>query len=182
MDPLQTPRLVLLPLDADRARLLVAGTPGPQDRWAEGYPDAGDRAGAERYLRVLADTGDPAPYGAFEIQRRDDGLLIGGAGFHGPADEEGRVVAGYGLVPAVRGRGYAAEALRALLEHARAHGAASVSGDTDRENTASQHVMTAAGMLPVGEDTRLLYYAVSWTRTGDPARKSGQNPSVGFRP
>ncbi|WP_323182301.1 MULTISPECIES: GNAT family N-acetyltransferase [unclassified Streptomyces] len=178
MDPLQTRRLILVPLDADRARRLVAGTPGPEDRWAEGYPDAGDRVGAERYLRVLADTGDPAPYGAFEIQRRSDGLLIGGAGFHGPADEEGGVIAGYGLVPAVRGRGYAAEALRALLEHARAHGAASVSGDTDRENTASQHVMTAAGMLPAGEDARRLSYSVSWKRAVDSARESGQSQEL----
>ncbi|MCX4778879.1 GNAT family N-acetyltransferase [Streptomyces sp. NBC_01264] len=167
MEPLRTRRLVLLPLDADRARRLAAGPsgpPGPSDRWAEGYPEAGDRAGAERYLRVLADTGDPAPYGAFEIQRRSDGLMIGGAGFHGPADGAGRVTVGYGLVPAVRGQGYAAEALRALLEHARAQGAVTVSGDTDRANTASQHVMAAAGMHPVGEDARLLYYAVSWTR------------------
>ncbi|MFI6148663.1 GNAT family N-acetyltransferase [Streptomyces sp. NPDC051109] len=162
MEPLLTQRLVLLPLDADRARLLATGTPAPGDRCAEGYPEVGDRAGAERYLRVLADTGDPAPYGAFEIQRRSDGLLIGGAGFHGPADGQGRVTVGYGLVPAARGLGYAAEALRALLEHARAHGAVSVSGDTGRENTASQHVMAAAGMIPVGEDERLLYYAVSW--------------------
>ncbi|MFJ3205104.1 GNAT family N-acetyltransferase [Streptomyces sp. NPDC086989] len=167
MESLPTRRLVLLPLDADRARRLALGQPGRGDRWAEGYPEAGDRAGAERYLRVLAETGDPAPYGAFEIQRRSDGLLIGGAGFHGPADGQGRVTVGYGLVPAVRGHGYAAEALRALLEHARAHGAASVLGDTDRGNTASQHVMTSAGMLPVGEDERLLYYAVSWARAAD---------------
>ncbi|MFF1410655.1 hypothetical protein ACFVX6_12840 [Streptomyces sp. NPDC058289] len=38
-------------------------------------PVDGDGAGAERYLRVLADTGDPAPYGAFEIQQRSDGLV-----------------------------------------------------------------------------------------------------------
>ncbi|MFD7836162.1 GNAT family N-acetyltransferase [Streptomyces sp. NPDC059761] len=167
MEPLPTRRLVLLPLDADRARRLAAGQPGPGDRRAEGYPEAGDRAGAERYLRVLAGTGNPAPYGAFEIQRRCDGLLIGGAGFHGPADGEGRVTVGYGLVPAARGLGYAAEALRALLAHARAHGAVCVLGDTDRENTASQHVMTSAGMLPVGEDERLMYYAVSWARGAD---------------
>ncbi|MFE5536294.1 GNAT family N-acetyltransferase [Streptomyces sp. NPDC056519] len=167
MEPLPTRRLVLLPLDADRARRLAVGQPGPGDRWAEGYPEAGDRAGAERYLRVLADTGDPAPYGAFEIQRRSDGLLIGGAGFHGPADGEGRVTVGYGLVSAARGQGYAAEALRALLEHARAHGAVCVLGDTGRDNSASQHVMASAGMLPVGEDGRLLYYAVSWARAAD---------------
>ncbi|MFD5142776.1 hypothetical protein [Streptomyces sp. NPDC058401] len=40
-------------------------------------------------------------------------------------------------------------------------------GDTGRENTASHHVMTAAGMLPVGEDERLLHHSVSWTQAAD---------------
>ncbi|WP_406386701.1 GNAT family N-acetyltransferase [Streptomyces sp. NBC_00211] len=63
---------------------------------------------------MLAGSGDPAPFGAYEIRRRADGLTIGGAGFHGPADAAGVVTVGYGLVPAARGRGHPAEALRAL--------------------------------------------------------------------
>ncbi|MET9958698.1 GNAT family N-acetyltransferase [Streptomyces sp. NPDC006326] len=162
MDQLATERLVLVPLDAERARALAAGAPGAADRWAPGYPDEGDRAGALRYLRVLADGGDPRPFGAYEIRRRDDGVAIGGAGFHGPADAHGVVTIGYGLVPAARGRGYATEALRALLDHAREHGARGVAGDADRENTASQRVMAAAGMRLVHEDELLRHYAVSW--------------------
>ncbi|MFF3862502.1 GNAT family N-acetyltransferase [Streptomyces sp. NPDC002209] len=162
MDQLPTERLVLVPLDPARARGLLSGVPGAGCRWGPGYPDDGDRAGARRYLRVLAETGDPAPFGAYEIRRRGDGLTIGGAGFHGPADAAGVVTVGYGLIPAARGRGYAAEALRALLGHARAHGASGAAGDADRENAASHRVMAAAGMRLVGEDERLRYYAVSW--------------------
>ncbi|MFF4319887.1 GNAT family N-acetyltransferase [Streptomyces sp. NPDC001568] len=165
MDTLTTPRLDLLPLDPDGARRLLAGAGGAAGRLrAPGYPDAGDRAGAERYLRVWAESGDPAPFGAYEILRREDGTLIGGAGFHGPADGAGRVTVGYGLVPAARGRGWASEALRALVEHARRHGAAGVLGDTDPGNTASRRVMVAAGLLPVGEDDRLARYALTWAR------------------
>ncbi|MGW0392204.1 GNAT family N-acetyltransferase [Streptomyces sp. NPDC003042] len=162
MEQLTTERLVLVPLDPQRARLLAAGVPGPQAGCAPGYPDPGDRAAAERYLRVLAETGDPLPFGAYEIRRRADALTIGGAGFHGPADARGRVTVGYGLVPAARGRGYATEALRALLEHARRHGASGVEGDTDRENTASRRVLVAVGMRLLREDDRLRYYAVGW--------------------
>ncbi|MFD9452603.1 GNAT family N-acetyltransferase [Streptomyces sp. NPDC059985] len=168
MDTLTTPRLDLLPLDADGARrLLAGGGPAAGLLRAPGYPDAGDRAGAERYLRVLAASGDPAPFGAYEILRRADATVIGGAGFHGPADGAGRVTVGYGLVPTARGRGYAGEALRALVEHARRNGAAAVLGDTDRGNTASRRVMAAAGMRPVGEDARLAFYAVTWARAAD---------------
>ncbi|MFJ3175606.1 GNAT family N-acetyltransferase [Streptomyces roseus] len=117
----------------------------------------------------MAESGDPAPFGAYEIRRRRDGLTIGGAGFHGPADAAGVVTVGYGLVPAARGHGYAAEALRALLGHARAHGASGVAGDADRENTASHRVMAAAGMRLVGEDERLRYYAVTWAGAAEAA-------------
>ncbi|MGW0752975.1 GNAT family N-acetyltransferase [Streptomyces sp. NPDC002587] len=108
---------------------------------------------------MLAAQGDPLPFGAYEIRRRDDGSTIGGAGFHGPADARGRVTVGYGLVPSDRGRGYATEALRALLDHARKHGATAVQGDTGLGNTASQRVMEAVGMRLLREDDRLRYYA-----------------------
>ncbi|MEV6570730.1 GNAT family N-acetyltransferase [Streptomyces sp. NPDC051577] len=75
----------------------------------------------------------------------------------------GGVTVGFGLIPAARGRGYAAEALRALLDHARAHGARGVDGDADRENVASQRVMAAAGMRFLREDDRLRHHAVTWT-------------------
>ncbi|MEU4587296.1 GNAT family protein [Kitasatospora aureofaciens] len=58
--------------------------------------------------------------------------------------------------------GYAAEALRALLELARAHEAARVVGDTDLDNTASQRVMAAAGMRPAGRAAHLAYYESAW--------------------
>ncbi|MFF1558289.1 GNAT family N-acetyltransferase [Streptomyces sp. NPDC058279] len=161
-DPIPTPRLLLRPLDPARARRILTGRPGPAARWAPGYPDAGDRAGAERFLRVLAEHGDPGPFGAYEIELRADGRTIGGAGFHGPLDALGRVTVGYGLVPAARGLGYATEALRGLLEHARRHGARGVDGDTDLANTASQRVMAAAGMRCVRRDARLSYYEVTW--------------------
>nr|BAD05866.1 hypothetical protein [Streptomyces garyphalus] len=81
----------------------MAGVPGAADRWASGYPTDGDVLAARRYLDVCADTGDPHPFGDFEIRLREDGRAIGGAGFHGAADENGCVTIGYGLVPSARG-------------------------------------------------------------------------------
>ncbi|MER5777979.1 GNAT family N-acetyltransferase [Streptomyces sp. NPDC002039] len=164
MTTLRTARLLLAPLDRASAEHLAAGTPRPpDDRWGPGYPDAADRAGAERFLRLLAEGGDPGPFGAYEIRGREDGVAIGGAGFHGPPDAAGRVTVGFGLIPAARGRGLAVEALRALLDHARSHGARGVDGDTDRGNTASGRVMAAAGMRFLRDDGRLRHYAVTWT-------------------
>ncbi|MGI5446277.1 GNAT family N-acetyltransferase [Streptomyces sp. CA-243310] len=100
MTTLLTERLLLAPLDRASAEHLVSGAPRTDDRWGPGYPDAADRAGAERFLRLLAERGGPGAFGAYEIRRREDGVAIGGAGFHGPVNATGRVTVGFGLIPA----------------------------------------------------------------------------------
>ncbi|WP_392674542.1 GNAT family N-acetyltransferase [Streptomyces sp. LN785] len=162
MADLSTPRLVLHPLSPAEAEDVAARSPGPGARWAPEYPTVGDTVGARNFLRHCAGTGDPRPFGAYEIRLRANGHAIGGAGFHGPPDAQGEVTIGYGLVPAVRGNGYASEALRALLNLARGEGVTVVRGDADLGNTASQHVMEAAGMRFSGEDERVKYFRIEW--------------------
>lgn len=164
MDDLVTARLVLHPMDLVEAERVVAGRPDVTTRWAPGYPAKGTVAGAGGFLTRSATHGDPQPFGAYEIRRREDGYAIGGLGFHGAPNEHGSVTIGYDLIPSAQGRGYASEALRALLAFARAHGVSCVEGDTDHDNTASQRVMIAVGMRLVAEDGRLKHYKITWPR------------------
>lgn len=165
MTDLVTARLVLHPMSISEAEQLVANEPGGSSRRAPGYPTEGDVSAAGRFLSTCVRTGDPRPFGPYEISLRADRRTIGGVDFHGPPDEHGSVTIGYGLVPWARGKGYASEALRALLSFARSQGVASVKGDADHDNTASQHVMTAVGMRPSGEDERVRYFVISWPAT-----------------
>jgi RimJ/RimL family protein N-acetyltransferase len=158
MGDLVTERLVLHRLSVDEAEELVAGRAADGVRWAAGYPMDGDLSAARRLLRCVAEGNGGRHPGAYEIRRRADGCAIGGADFHGPADDSGAVTIGYGLVPSARGAGYASETLRALLAYARESGIARVKGDADHDNVASQHVMAAAGMRMVGTDDRVRYY------------------------
>ena len=155
-------------MSVDEAEQVVAGDPDDATRWAPGYLDV---SGAKGFLHRAAKSGDPQPFGNYQIRRREDGYPIGGIGFFGPADEHGSVTIGYGLAPSARGKGYASEALRELLGFARAHGVASVEADTSRDNIASQRVMTAVGMQLIAEDEQLKYYRITWvdaTTTANP--------------
>ncbi|WP_030566669.1 GNAT family N-acetyltransferase [Streptomyces aureocirculatus] len=162
MENLVTARLLLRPMTQETATRVVGRAPAADDRWAPGYPTDGDVESATDYLGHCARTGDPQPFGDYEVVRRADGLVIGSLGFNRPPDEDGTVTVGYGLVEAARGHGYAAEALRALLDLARQRGVTCVRGDADHGNVASQHVMTAAGMRFTGEDARVKYYETTW--------------------
>ncbi|MEU1469964.1 GNAT family N-acetyltransferase [Streptomyces sp. NPDC005761] len=162
MTDLVTPRLILSPMTVADAEQVAAGEPADGARWAPGYPSPGESRAARRFLETCAGTGDPTPYGSYAIRRREDGLVIGGTGFHGAPDEKGHVTIGYGLVESMRGRGYASEALRALLRFTRDRGVACVHGDTDLDNVASQYVMAAAGMRLVKQDAQLKHYRIDW--------------------
>jgi RimJ/RimL family protein N-acetyltransferase len=165
MDDLVTARLLLHPMTVSEAERVATGESDGGAHWAPEYPTDGDVAAARRFLSTCANTGDPRPFGNFEIRRREDGQAIGGIGFHGSADENGAVTIGYGLIPSTRGKGYASEALRELLVFARAHGVPCVRGDADHDNIASQRVMMAAGMRPAGEDARVKYFEIAWPDT-----------------
>ncbi|MFE0775812.1 GNAT family N-acetyltransferase [Streptomyces sp. NPDC058861] len=157
-----TARLLLHPLSVAEAERIVARAPLAGDPWAEEYPQDGDVRGCGGFLRGVFERGDPGVFRAYEVRLIESGLAVGGIGFHGPPDEVGVVTVGYGLVPGVRGRGYASEALRALLEIARVAGVAGVKGDADLDNPASHRVMEAAGMRCVAENDGLRHFYVGF--------------------
>ncbi|MFI6643726.1 GNAT family N-acetyltransferase [Streptomyces sp. NPDC050504] len=171
---LATERLVLHPMGIALAERVVAGEPGANDLWAPGYPTDGDMESAADFLNRCASTGDPRPFGDYEIRRRDDGLTIGSLGFNRPPDADLTVTVGYGLVPSARGRGYATEALRELLRFARERGITAVKGDTDDDNIASQRVMLSVGMRLVARDGGMRFYAIDW----DAAERDAQGRSA----
>ncbi|MFD5109231.1 GNAT family N-acetyltransferase [Streptomyces cinereoruber] len=156
--PVATARLLLHPLTVREAERIVARAPRDGDLWGEGYPQDGDVRGCGGFLRGVAERGDPGVFRAYEIRLLNSRAAVGGIGFHGPPDDIGVVTVGYGLVPGVRGKGYASEALRALLETARTAGVAGVKGDADLDNLASHRVMEAAGMRCVAEDGVLRHF------------------------
>jgi RimJ/RimL family protein N-acetyltransferase len=154
-----TPRLRMVQLDVHEAVALVDGRGGSGRVWAPGYPDDGALVAAGFVMTAAKHGRDHGAFGTYELIRREDGAIIGAAGFVGPPDETGAVRVGYGIAESARAQGYATEALIALLEWAsRQDGLTCVLADTTRTNVPSQKVMERAGMQRIGEDGELLYY------------------------
>jgi RimJ/RimL family protein N-acetyltransferase len=71
------------------------------------------------------------------------------------------VTVGYGLAPGARGRGYATEALRAVVAWALARPeVVAVEADTTHANLPSQRVMERAGMRLYDKSDQLRFYRV----------------------
>jgi RimJ/RimL family protein N-acetyltransferase len=77
----------------------------------------------------------------------------------GPPGPDRSVEIGFSLVPDRRGRGYAGEAVRALVPWAlRQPGVGAVDAHCDRQNAASVRVLERAGFSLIGEDAGLLHW------------------------
>jgi RimJ/RimL family protein N-acetyltransferase len=164
---LQTSRLVLHAIESAEGERIVAQCAGPDDRWADDFPFAGDVGAVGAFLRATAEHGEQRPFGYYRITRLADERAIGGIGFKGKP-EDGCVEIGYGLAPSARGDGYAAEAVVALLAMARDRGVSRVIADTTLDNVASQRTLIRAGFRLMGADAELHHYEVLLTHGARP--------------
>lgn len=105
-----------------------------------------------RYRRdqIAADPRN-ARWMARQVLVRDDGAVVGHAGFHGPPDKSGMVEIGYTVDPAFRRRGYARAALVELLRRAAAEpGVRVVRAAISPDNAASLATIAGFGFVEVG--------------------------------
>lgn len=142
---------------ATAADLSLAGDGGYE--WVGGSPADGSRVGAEHRVKQYEEGVFHPEWGMYVLVRREDDLAVGGMGFHGVPDGDGRVEIGYDLVAGARGHGYATEALRTLSRWAlEQDGVQAVTAVVDRENTPSQNVVARAGFTRVSEDVGQITY------------------------
>jgi RimJ/RimL family protein N-acetyltransferase len=156
---LTTARLRLRPLAPAEMQALLAGVPVPGLRWAEGYPLDGTLVAVAMQEDLVKRGVDRGGFCHYQVVLAEEDVVIGDVGFHAPPDELGEVSVGFGIVPAARRRGYAAEALHAVLEWAlRQPEVRVIHADTDLVNLASQRVLAAVGMrLAADEGDRKVY-------------------------
>jgi [ribosomal protein S5]-alanine N-acetyltransferase len=146
---LESARLLLRPLGLDHAHHFTALFDGD---W-----DAIRQTGRMPYPPTEAAVRDwiaghlGAHNHVFLLVRKEDRLAIGGGGFGGSAHV---AELGYSLGRAYWGRGYATEAVRAMLDDARAQGLRRLEAYSFLDNPASARVLEKAGFTDLGVITR----------------------------
>ena len=154
----QTTTVDLIPITRDQAIRIAVGNPGPEDRWAEGFPREDDAEPAAMLARA---TEDPGPFGSYVLVPRAHGNAIGTAGFFGPPNEAGEVTIGYGMVEPEWGQGYGTQAVAALVAICRAHGGVTaINADTDLDNIGSQRVLEKNGFEHARTTEALEYFVL----------------------
>ncbi|MEU6101551.1 GNAT family N-acetyltransferase [Streptomyces flaveolus] len=158
-------RLTLQGVTPAAAADLAAGGDG-EFVWVDGGPYQGTRDAAGMLLKAYEAGVHRPEWGVFTLVRTEDGRAVGGMGFHGAPDEDGRVEIGYDLAEAARGHGYATEGLRALSAWALERDeVTSVFATTEPGNLPSQAVITRAGFTRVaGEDEEQFAYELRGSR------------------
>ena len=147
MSDIVTTRLVLRPITAEEVSAVLSGQ--RRSDWAGDFPAEGDQVIAG----LLARTGLPSDadadarrFGHRLVVERDTSTVVGGAGFFGPP-REGEVEIGYGIVPSRQRRGYATEAVQAMVADAfRLGSVLTVTANVDLDNPASIRVLEKSGM------------------------------------
>lgn len=149
----------ILPLSRQEATRVASGVPGPDDRWAAGFPREDDREPAAG-LAGAPDPG-PDPFGVYRLVPRAHGLTIGTAGFYGPPDAAGTVTIGYGMVEPEWGRGYGTAAVAALITICRERGRVkAIEADTEPANLGSRRVLEKNGFQLVRTTGTQCFYAL----------------------
>ena len=158
-------QVTLQPMTAADADEILGRTPVTR-RWADGYPTEGDLEVAGWLASgAIAPVTLEAPFGPWLVVA-DDGLVVGGVGFHGPPDEQGRAEIGYGIAAAFRGRGMATAAVERLLALPSLPGVTAFVAHTDPGNPASQRVLERNGFVRDGADDEGLRWRLAVAHDG----------------
>ncbi len=160
MSVLTTPRLELRPVTVDivdavlagRRRTEIEALVGAEMPWA--WPG---RALLEQVFKassvdIHADPGKRLWGDRFMITREEPRRVVGSVVFHGRPDAEGKCEISYGVDEASQNKGYASEALAAIVPWALAQPECTrIEAMTMAWHKASARVLAKVGMKPVGK-------------------------------
>jgi RimJ/RimL family protein N-acetyltransferase len=176
-ETIETERLLLRRSRPEDAETISAYRSDPQVHRYQGW-ERTDAEGIRTEIELMAGRapGEPGGWVQLSVEERDGGLLVGDVGLS-PADGEPSVIkVGYTITPDRQGRGYATEAVRALISYAfEVLGAEVVRAYASASNLPSIKVAEKVGMRLMerfeGRDGDHVWYGVRYEVRHDDAER-----------
>jgi ribosomal-protein-alanine N-acetyltransferase len=165
--PIEAERLVLVACRLEVASALVAGDRAVVERSLDarlpaGWPDAELLEFLPLYSTYLRERPHALGYGVWLLVESGTRTVVGSSGFRGLPDADGELEIGYGIHPDYRNRGYATEAVRALVAWGLSQpGVALVRAHCDPANAPSARVAAKAGLIEDGETGGLMRWVAT---------------------
>lgn len=161
---LSSERLVLRRFRPDDAAVFAAYRSDPDVARFQSWETPVTEAAAARLIGEFA-ADDPRAPGWFQwaLGLRSGPALIGDVGVN-LDDNRMQAEIGFTLAPAYQGKGYAAEAVRRILDHLFTdEGLARVSAECDARNERSARLLQRVGFRPEGRRLRNTWMKGEWT-------------------
>lgn len=159
---LDTADLTIVPCTVDVARASLQGSPGVTSltgvRVPPTWPPDDLRDALRLYAAELEGDASHLGWGVWLLLTRKDASLAGSVGFKGKPDEDGCVEIGYGTEPAYRRRGYAGQAVPALLRWGFGQGVRRVVAECRADNPASLSVLRRSGMTQTSSNAGMTWW------------------------
>jgi RimJ/RimL family protein N-acetyltransferase len=147
-EPILTNRLVLRRSRPEDAATISGYRSDPEVNRQQGW-DRTDPDGVRAEIEEMAGRlpGEPGGWVQFTVEDRETGRLVGDVGLSPAEGEPGVIKVGYTIAPHFQGRGYASEAIGALVDYAfDTLGADVVRAYASAENIPSIRVAEKVGM------------------------------------
>lgn len=167
---LETNRLILVPLTHEQLLLYKYDPPALAKNLGVHYVErqhdpatVGDLAEALEFWisQTFLQSHRFEWYTNWEIILKEEPLAIGGIGFSGFPDEDGKTMVGYGLDVRYHGKGYASEALQAMLTWGFRYPAlTTVVADAPLKHIASHRVLIKNGFVETHRDDQLTHWKI----------------------
>jgi [ribosomal protein S5]-alanine N-acetyltransferase len=159
MSEIVTVRLALRPITGEEVSAVLAGQ--RRADWAVDFPAEGDQVIAGLLARTgLPSDEDARRFGHRLVVERDGNIVVGGVGFFGPP-QDGEVEIGYGIVPSRKRRGYATEAVQAMVADVlQVDGVQTVTANVDLDNPASIRVLEKSGLTLCAQNQEQATYHI----------------------
>lgn len=160
MTQIETSRLRVFPLPLEQLRLWAEDLPALERQLGcpyRGVPIEGAALRNARHILALAGEGPISPYRTvWMLVQKEDGVIIGSAGFKGPPDRKGEVEIQYAMGKDYRRRGYMTEAVEAICRWALEQpGVAHITAETDLVSYPSQRILERLGFRKYREEETL---------------------------